>query len=1702
MLASSQTLGTTPRQSPSTLNLSLPRTLLDEGNDLTTLLTDHGIVLTAPQLQRRFDEALELPTSTPLQQSHRIKCIRDVTRAFESFVMPFAKQLIENACDDEWLFNAEEEAAANNSDPTLSIGSSSSRLSATTLSSSVRPPNPPARIEHEGVEYIIVNDVHSDFVAQHGHEAAMKCARLEVHTTSALIDSQHLDNGIVLFPLTAIATYLGYRVLCRVVVASNTYTLRFGSMRPYHKLLAPGKTHFESTIPASGAFVVVQHLIGEALNLRMNTYDGIAHRTPLDIQGHEVRGRYYVLNLTRVMPPTCDTREQKDKELMWQRFRPEYVVAHHESQPLLSDALGHNSHRMEGAENDVYVATTRIFSEIVPTMCRTILSSSSCSELTCAHLVKTMHSFGINLRYLGHVYKTTKELDPHEETTLMKILKVEIVARCVKAILQEKWRALVRTRAVYHAHRDTMRVLNMLISEGPAVHDNSDMNFWNKQLLPMIQTRFFGVNAAADTSSIKFMRVGMGRTTEADVPLKLSRMHPTCRDVPDAPIVYPQPIRTTEVKATSWGTIPRPRDPYTATAPIVVKALRNAALQELSKEMLDHRQFLRDVLERSCDLCGIVGVQYSSFTGLHFSLAPVVRAATITAMPTSEQLQLEHRWADAEGCLQAEMRWKRRQWQGSPLADVRSVGLMCRLARLYINWGSNDLALEQIKRGADVVRRDMSSSSAAGAVVHEYAMGRIANDLGDAKLAERLLASAIHTAEDTLRNSVVLARMKILLADICTRSIVLLKQQHPSGAGGGVSGRGASVASEDASSSNAMTSMVGNYVEVSRMLRQVEGFLTESNMSTAAIATQKTLITLRRIAKKKHSDLRRRSTVVETQTLSPLTPINIAPPMPEPEVPTIEEALAELEKYALDSRILLSHARHPDLVDLVTLWLLLRKDLAALRTHISNNTSLISVTGPCFADMMSACETTVESNSERVELSFMWLDALLKTVEHDTATSDWTSAFHRALHHIFRTFNERLRELGFSEEALALLQRLEANIVEHLGETSLLRIPPLLNIAEQYFNIAQSVTATTFSGLAGKASIVQTAVEQMEAASGVQDVHYDSALSGADRAQTLLALAAKAESRARPFDITTVEEYGMWGHTTSLVQVLYHASSIMAGVKVSCGGFLSSSASTVQQQQQQQLSPSQQLQQPPLRKLSTLSNGSSTSSGRMVVGRVNSTTNMNAKSGSNNNKRSSTSPSTNLNHPPSQHQLIRAIPFLDVADVEFVVERLVAYAAEYAAIARQMEEIDVLNMQRTWKTASTNWMKAFKTYVQRFRLDTTEAQAKHLAAGISALESFITLTRSKIGSYNQVWEFESMLEAYKERHVYLTEIEDSVLKTRLQLIHEKGEAAGAQNKLSGRRRPSHYQYYYGNNSPRLSSSRSGGNSPKLLSDQRSNSSRHISPIQMLQTPKPRRTSGDVVSFSLDRSPQSKSTKSNTKEASSSSLQQQRKVAPTPLASGSGAFFSVTPSQDLAPLTPLRIRWKLVLSENVDRAWLGLFAGKDKISEKGLMKKITRFDIRKREGDLSDVLIAPEKPGHYVVALVLSHRVVELPGYAFPISVYPRAPYKGDGKQQPVLGRSATTSPSPIVESSPSSVVRLKAVTVPFDTKLSERLRQRAVASRYVNENPDLLQTSTALIFSHKKYRSRRTFEDGPQSFVISDDGKPMEEENGNAMALI
>jgi len=197
------------------------------------------------------------------------------------------------------------------------------------------------------------------------HAAAMKASNQELIGFNQLFQLGIKD---LHFPLVSLVTYLGYRLIAVSIVPVGRDTLVYGSDNQ-------GKVVHASEPKVNE----LMRQVGLALNLRGHRVRDKKIYGPGDIEVHRgADGRFYVLDVARLMPPQAPTAHSPQRAIFFEHLRPEIVASN--DVPLSSDAFSyfqlHDPHRLQLNE-DVVQATARLLSIVLKSCARSICEEGS-----------------------------------------------------------------------------------------------------------------------------------------------------------------------------------------------------------------------------------------------------------------------------------------------------------------------------------------------------------------------------------------------------------------------------------------------------------------------------------------------------------------------------------------------------------------------------------------------------------------------------------------------------------------------------------------------------------------------------------------------------------------------------------------------------------------------------------------------------------------------------------------------------------------------------------------------------------------------------------------------------------------------------------------------------------------------------------------------------------------------------------------------------------------------------------------------------------------------------------------------------------------------------------------------------------------------------------------------------------------------------
>jgi ubiquitin-protein ligase len=283
-------------------------------------------------------------------------------------------------------------------------------------------------------------------------------------------------------PLMAIIDFRGYRLLAESKLPIGPETLHYGS------------ADAGITVKDGSACLELKELmktVGTALNLAghwcglTEASRGYLHG-PIDVEGHQGHdGRFYVIDLARVFPPTAESDVQST--FLHQAFRPEFVRRH--KTPLSSDAFSRFSRGCPDAaeHNDrVRSATVYLLEAVVPEFADWLEANPHAirDDHPLADITELAHREGINVRYLGLVRSHLRN------PVLRNYALMELIARVIKNKLNEDLRKAATTgqsknRGAENYFPIALKFFNLILGNKAASDD-----WWKRTLKDHIKASY------------------------------------------------------------------------------------------------------------------------------------------------------------------------------------------------------------------------------------------------------------------------------------------------------------------------------------------------------------------------------------------------------------------------------------------------------------------------------------------------------------------------------------------------------------------------------------------------------------------------------------------------------------------------------------------------------------------------------------------------------------------------------------------------------------------------------------------------------------------------------------------------------------------------------------------------------------------------------------------------------------------------------------------------------------------------------------------------------------------------------------------------------------------------------------------------------------------------------------------------------------
>ena len=272
------------------------------------------------------------------------------------------------------------------------------------------------------------------------NEYAMKSAKHEFN--SIVVVNNLRWQGVsrsLRVALTTIIDFRGFRLSCQALLPIGKNTLVYGSDNG-------GTTHLDDP-----GFRTEMAKVCDKLNIKPHSFtpSHLPSRSvygPVDLEGHRVGKALYAVDLARLFPPESPKLglSQKPRAQFFRMLRPELVRQFHK--PLSSDAhtaFGRDEAAIHNAEVDE--ATLFLQNTVIPAYAETLSNKQQLKQYVDGSvLVRELHRWGINLRYMGFV---RTKLAPTNSAG-RQILLLEMVLRCLKNLFRRKLRKQMEATCV------------------------------------------------------------------------------------------------------------------------------------------------------------------------------------------------------------------------------------------------------------------------------------------------------------------------------------------------------------------------------------------------------------------------------------------------------------------------------------------------------------------------------------------------------------------------------------------------------------------------------------------------------------------------------------------------------------------------------------------------------------------------------------------------------------------------------------------------------------------------------------------------------------------------------------------------------------------------------------------------------------------------------------------------------------------------------------------------------------------------------------------------------------------------------------------------------------------------------------------------------------------------------------------------------
>ena len=277
------------------------------------------------------------------------------------------------------------------------------------------------------------------------------------------------------FPLMCVIDYLGYRLVALTLLpvgSKENSSLIIGTENGglVHYNIEKGAHEINNLLAKAGEKInIASHIVSPPpLSIRLSS--------PIDLEGHlGSDGRYYILDFARTLPPVYPEphiRARRTKSFLYELFRPEFVKTY--PKPLCSDGfsdfLSHDPNKIT-LLRDLWVASKELLKRTIPNFVNghflpSVKQAIKEGTLHRFRVTQAMHRAGINMRYLGAVFKEI----PVSYLEARLLIFIEALVRQCKINLRQriqKTMKILRVPLMEPYMKTSLKFFNLVFGNNP-----------------------------------------------------------------------------------------------------------------------------------------------------------------------------------------------------------------------------------------------------------------------------------------------------------------------------------------------------------------------------------------------------------------------------------------------------------------------------------------------------------------------------------------------------------------------------------------------------------------------------------------------------------------------------------------------------------------------------------------------------------------------------------------------------------------------------------------------------------------------------------------------------------------------------------------------------------------------------------------------------------------------------------------------------------------------------------------------------------------------------------------------------------------------------------------------------------------------------------------------------------------------------------